>query len=584
MDPLSIAAACVGLLSGLTTLSTKIRSLTIDARNTNKEVNALQSELDSFQRSLSVFYGSGLADNYPDHLRTDLDTIIRQCRYVVDEIDSLLDKVSSGSLSQQVHWSFTVRDEVLRLHRNLEGHKSAITIAIAFASMSMNRGIKSDTSSIRSKAARIPEIQGQLAAVLEAVHALNNRDSSQRPHLSPAMQRFLQEAYTESINGSLVRSNTSRTYGSTLPSITDPFDDPKFVIEASMPEQPGLEVDDGYQSGNMTPHSTATLRARLDTPLSCEAPIQSSASLSTTNTKTRVVQPVQSASRASLQPSAVPSLTKLRKAPTPASNDGAADRKPRFSLARLRQKRSSSISPPDRLPHPSASITCDSLLDLASVLSIHVFEFISRNDSAFEPTARNTYELSLASAHSSNNAENDAILQNAVHLHQTGDVESATLLLKDLAGKGHISSQIMYALCLRHGWGCTPDPGAAVAYLHTAVKVAIGFERHARDNDTHLPEIASDELKLALFEIANSLRYGWGCPTSAASARAFYRTAAELGDVDAMHELAWCYITGFGGKKDKFEAAQVLRRAEGQGSKMLGNSWIWKEKYDAKSC
>jgi len=154
MDPLSIAAACVGLLSGLTTVSTKIRSLTTDAKNTNKEVSALQSELDAFQRSLGVFYGSGLADKYPDHLRRDLDTIVRQCKCVVDEIDCLLDKVAYGHLSQQVQWSFAIRDEVTRLHRNLEGHKSAITIAIAFASMSISNGIKSDTSSIRSKAAR----------------------------------------------------------------------------------------------------------------------------------------------------------------------------------------------------------------------------------------------------------------------------------------------------------------------------------------------------------------------------------------------------------------------------------------------
>ncbi len=41
MDPLSIAAACVALLSGSTTVSTKICSLVIDANNTNKEISAL---------------------------------------------------------------------------------------------------------------------------------------------------------------------------------------------------------------------------------------------------------------------------------------------------------------------------------------------------------------------------------------------------------------------------------------------------------------------------------------------------------------------------------------------------------------
>jgi len=38
MDLLSIVAACVGLLSALTTISMKIRSHTIDAKNTNKEL------------------------------------------------------------------------------------------------------------------------------------------------------------------------------------------------------------------------------------------------------------------------------------------------------------------------------------------------------------------------------------------------------------------------------------------------------------------------------------------------------------------------------------------------------------------
>lgn len=128
-------------------------------QRTQIEVSALHSELDAFQRSLGVIYGIGLADNYPDHLRQDLDTSIRQCKYVVDEVDCLLDKVASGHLSQQVQWSFSIRDVVTRLHRNPKGHKSAITIAIAFASMSMSNGIKSDTSSIRSKATRIPEIQ-----------------------------------------------------------------------------------------------------------------------------------------------------------------------------------------------------------------------------------------------------------------------------------------------------------------------------------------------------------------------------------------------------------------------------------------
>ena len=37
----------------------------------------------------------------------------------------------------------------------------------------------------------------------------------------------------------------------------------------------------------------------------------------------------------------------------------------------------------------------------------------------------------------------------------------------------------------------------------------------------------------------------------AVAARSYYETAANLGDTDAMNEVARCYEEGFGGKKDK---------------------------------
>jgi len=230
----------------------------------------------------------------------------------------------------------------------------------------------------------------------------------------------------------------------------------------------------------------------------------------------------------------------------------------------------------------SEPLSRDSLLDLASAISVQVFEFVSRNDPAFEKPARRIYERSLELAPSTNTTQNDAIFQDAVQSHQSGRLEMATLSLKELAEQGHVLSQIMYALSQRHGWGCDPEPKTAVAYLYSATRVAIDSELGAIDSGTSSTSIAPDELKLALFEIASSLRHGWGCAKSAVSARSFYKTAADLGDVDAMRELAWCYINGFGGKKDKFAAAQILRMAERQGSKVLGDSWIWKEKYDIK--
>jgi len=62
---------------------------------------------------------------------------------------------------------------------------------------------------------------------------------------------------------------------------------------------------------------------------------------------------------------------------------------------------------------------------------------------------------------------------------------------------------------------------------------------------------AKGELVLAIFELANCFRNGWGVAKDPVAARQYFETAANLGDTDAMNEVAWCYLEGFGGKKDK---------------------------------
>lgn len=40
-----------------------------------------------------------------------------------------------------------------------------------------------------------------------------------------------------------------------------------------------------------------------------------------------------------------------------------------------------------------------------------------------------------------------------------------------------------------------------------------------------------------------------------------------------MNEVAWCYLEGYGCKKDKQASARYYRLAEKNGNKTLGNSW-----------
>ena len=63
---------------------------------------------------------------------------------------------------------------------------------------------------------------------------------------------------------------------------------------------------------------------------------------------------------------------------------------------------------------------------------------------------------------------------------------------------------------------------------------------------------AKGELVLAIYELANCFRHGWGVPKKdPVAAKQYYETAANLGDVDAMNEVARCYEVGEGTPKDR---------------------------------
>ncbi|KAG5927007.1 hypothetical protein E4U42_002689 [Claviceps africana] len=177
----------------------------------------------------------------------------------------------------------------------------------------------------------------------------------------------------------------------------------------------------------------------------------------------------------------------------------------------------------------------------------------------------------------------DEDIQEAIRLHEEGSLAQSTELfgrLADPEGANNPLSQVLYGLALRHGWGCEPDLANAVKYLTAAASNSAAVEQLALQAGMTKGGAAKGELVMAIYELANCFRHGWGIEKDAFAARQYYETAANLGDTDAMNDAAWCFEHGFGGKKDKFTAARYYRLAERAGHKTMGNSWIWKDKYD----
>jgi len=154
-------------------------------------------------------------------------------------------------------------------------------------------------------------------------------------------------------------------------------------------------------------------------------------------------------------------------------------------------------------------------------------------------------------------AQGDENIQEAIRLHEAGDLARSTAMFGRLA-EGNAMAQIMFGLALRHGWGIPEDPPLAIQYLSAAASNSASIEAAALESGMKKGGAAKGELVLAIYELANSFRHGWGVQKDAVAARKYYETAANLGDTDAMNEVARCYEMGDGGKKDRVSRVSSL--------------------------
>ena len=144
--------------------------------------------------------------------------------------------------------------------------------------------------------------------------------------------------------------------------------------------------------------------------------------------------------------------------------------------------------------------------------------------------------------------EDDDTIQEAIRLHEAGELGRSTAMLGRLAPR-NVLAQVLFGLAQRHGWGVEVDAAAGLRSLERAAARAAEMETAAETGGPAGP--ARGELVLAIYELANCFRHGWGTGRDPVAARQYYETAARLGDADAMEEAAWCLLEGFGGGKDK---------------------------------
>ncbi|KAF3932475.1 hypothetical protein ABW19_dt0205916 [Dactylella cylindrospora] len=173
-----------------------------------------------------------------------------------------------------------------------------------------------------------------------------------------------------------------------------------------------------------------------------------------------------------------------------------------------------------------------------------------------------------------------------IPLHEKGSYAESTYHFRLSAMGGNTTGMLMYALALRHGWGMRANQAEAFNWLRKAATLAQEEMANAEKDPTKPKptwwESKGMRSKFALmtYELGMSYNNGWGCAEDKAQGLRYFEIAASWGDVDALSEAGYAYANGQGCKKDLKRSAKYYRMAAENGVSMVGNSWIWKDKYD----
>lgn len=174
-----------------------------------------------------------------------------------------------------------------------------------------------------------------------------------------------------------------------------------------------------------------------------------------------------------------------------------------------------------------------------------------------------------------------------LELHEAGELLKSTYHIRLAARAGLPEAMFWYGLACRHGWGMRENKAEALQWLRRAVdsgQLEIAADGEGQTKNEEPAEFLKKkqhraQYAVAIYELGKCYGNGWGAPQDKSLALRCYEIAGNWGDADALVEAGYCYAEAVGCKKDMKKAASFYRAAEAKGVSMVGNSWIYKDKY-----
>ena len=175
MDPLSITAGCLALLSAVAKTTAGVTTFICAYRDARNDLTAVNRELSDLAIVLELLKSdSAITDDTPNpkSLQMQIVSIITNCTAVVTKINIVLKGYQENSKISSIKWVASGKGEIAGLRMSLEAHRVSLSLAVELRSISVSNAIKKDTSAIYDDVVEIQQATCQILKELEELRAI----------------------------------------------------------------------------------------------------------------------------------------------------------------------------------------------------------------------------------------------------------------------------------------------------------------------------------------------------------------------------------------------------------------------------
>jgi len=276
MDPLSITAGCLALLSAVGKTSVAVTTFIRGCREARSDLTSITGELTQLHLVLDLLKDEASVSDgrvIPESLQVQILSIIKNCSTVVDNINKVLQNHSGKT--GVAKWVAFGKSEVAGLRMSLEAHRGSLSLVLELVSVSMAKAImddvavvRNDVHDIRQDTVQIPQIIAELTR-LRAIVASGDIPTTARGH-NYVLEQYLDSltSYAETVCNDVVwDSDGSQHSPSRKPSLESVGDSgrPSHAHPGgATAEVPTERSDDNDNHDSSQPSTTAA--ARLESP------------------------------------------------------------------------------------------------------------------------------------------------------------------------------------------------------------------------------------------------------------------------------------------------------------------------------